>query len=321
MDDRTAIRSSGTELVQTCRDWKQWSEATRLQENWANLQLMGRTEAKQNEIRNAGVEQGMQEWQQKVCEVTEVLGASISRSGLPDKKQLQRVEKYKQNLSLLATIPWRNRASYMGAVRVLCNSAVACDRITTTPTNELMDAMAAKIWTGNRIGLRGAAKYLKWLIEGANTHLSALMPCRLLGIMVMLVRREQIAWKPQPSMEVSTLRKMLKHLGWTATAAFCWKHDTAREVDMGTSMEKESQQARAAHQNRESFRVKAWNLFFSTTRRHEITSIEKNTKARRETCETPQNGGREERHPLGNHDRWSHQPAWLRPQQNETADC
>ena len=33
MDDRTAIRSSGTDVVQTCRDWKQWSETTRLQEN------------------------------------------------------------------------------------------------------------------------------------------------------------------------------------------------------------------------------------------------------------------------------------------------
>ena len=81
-----AIRSSGTKLVQTGRDWKQWSEATRLQEDWAKLQLMGRTEAQRNEIGNACVEQGMQEWQQKVCEETEVLGANITRSGLHDKK-------------------------------------------------------------------------------------------------------------------------------------------------------------------------------------------------------------------------------------------
>ena len=100
---------------------------------------------------------------------------------LPGEKQLQRVEKYKQNVSLL-TIAWRNRASYMGAVRVLCNSAVAHGWIATT-------------WIGKRVGLRGAAKYVKWLMEGANTHLSAPMPCRLLGIVVKLVRREQIAWK------------------------------------------------------------------------------------------------------------------------------
>ena len=58
-DDPTAIRSSGTELVQTRRDWKQWSVATRLQENLAKLQLMGQREAQQNEIRNACVEQGI----------------------------------------------------------------------------------------------------------------------------------------------------------------------------------------------------------------------------------------------------------------------
>ena len=35
MDDRTAIKSSSTDLVQTCLDWTQWSETTRLRENWA----------------------------------------------------------------------------------------------------------------------------------------------------------------------------------------------------------------------------------------------------------------------------------------------
>ena len=40
---------------------------------------------------------GEQEWQQRVCEEAEVLGASITRCGFNG-------EKYKQRLSLLATI-------------------------------------------------------------------------------------------------------------------------------------------------------------------------------------------------------------------------
>ena len=41
-----------------------------------------------------------------------------------------------------------------------------------------------------------------------------------------------------PFTVVSTLRKVLKHLEWTETATFCWKHVTAGEVDMGALMEK-----------------------------------------------------------------------------------
>ena len=62
MDGRTAIRSIGTDLVQTCGEWKRWSDMTRLKENWAKLHL------KQEEIRNACAEQSVVEWQQQVCD-------------------------------------------------------------------------------------------------------------------------------------------------------------------------------------------------------------------------------------------------------------
>ena len=157
----------------------QWSETTRLQENWVKLQLMGRTEAQTDEVRNACVGQagwqagrradrqtdGRQQQQQardaartaftpkttvlnssrresparavstpkttvshakekrnhaqkkdtrqkkhnprsqtlvsgevwrngnrKCCDEADVLGASVTRSGLPGEKQIQRVE-------------------------------------------------------------------------------------------------------------------------------------------------------------------------------------------------------------------------------------
>ena len=49
--------------MQTCRDCKQWTETTLLQQNWAKLQLMmERTEEQQDEIRNACVEQRVEQW-------------------------------------------------------------------------------------------------------------------------------------------------------------------------------------------------------------------------------------------------------------------
>ena len=56
-----------------------------------------------------------------------------------------------------------------------------------------------------------------------------------------------------------------QNLKWLVEGA---NHHTVEEIDVGVLMDKESLQARAAHQIRESFREKAWDLFFSTTRRH-----------------------------------------------------
>ena len=70
--------------VGTGNSWKQWSKTTRSKENWAKLQLMERTEAEQDEIRNACVEQGVEEWE--VCDEAEALGASISRSSPPGQR-------------------------------------------------------------------------------------------------------------------------------------------------------------------------------------------------------------------------------------------
>ena len=63
-----------------------------------------------------------------------------------------------------------------------------------------------------RIGLRGAAKYLKWWVEGANTNFSVVLPCRLLGIVVKLVWQEEVTWKAPPHTVVSIPRKMLRNL-------------------------------------------------------------------------------------------------------------
>ena len=129
--------------------------------------------------------------------------------------------------------------------------------IAATLTNEFMDFMAAKVWAGKRIGLRGAAKCLKWLVEGANTHLSAVLPCRMLGIVMKLVRQDKVSWRAPPPTVVSILRKTLKRLRWTDTSPFCWTQHTAEEFDVGVLLEKESLRARAAHQIRESFREKS----------------------------------------------------------------
>ena len=142
----------------------------------------------------------------------------------------------------------------MGAVRVLCNSAVAHGWTATTPADELTAAgQENELPQSSREVLQMADRGCKHLPECADCHV------------VKLVRREEIAWKAPLFTVVSTLHKILKHLVWTETAAFRWKHDTAGEIDMGTLMEKESQQARAAHQIRESFRENSWNLFFRTT--------------------------------------------------------
>ena len=154
------------------------------------------------EIRNACVEQGFEEWQQK--SVTRQ--SRIICSGLQGKKQIQRVLKNRNN-----DYPCRPRSrgatqtTTWDVVRVLCISSFAYGWIEATPTNELMDSMAVKVWAGKRSGLRGAAKYLKWDVEGANTHLDAVLPYRLLGIVLKLVRQEKVTWKAPPHTVVSIL--------------------------------------------------------------------------------------------------------------------
>ena len=149
------VGHKGFEAVQTCRNWKQWCETTRLQENPVKLQLVERTEAQQDEIRNACVEQGVEEWQQKACDEAEVLGGSITRSGLPGKKQIQRQRVENINNDYPAGhdphgATDRTRSEFCATQRLHVGG--------WTP-------WLRKVWADKRIGLRGAAQYLKWLVE------------------------------------------------------------------------------------------------------------------------------------------------------------
>lgn len=275
MDNRSVVRNSGQELVRACADWKAWSDSTRLKENWSKLQFMGRTKEQQQELREACVELGYGHWTKHVCEEAEVLGTSITRDGMPGKQQLQRVEKFQQRLALLASIPWKNRFDYMSAVRAHANPVVSYGWVSAAPREELMNTLAAKVWACKRVGLRGAAKYLKWLAEGAMTHLATVIPCRLLGIVTKMVQSGEVEWRAPPHTAVSILKRMLKNLHWVISGPFRWQHQIAGESDIMANLRRiDTFKAKANHQIRESFRAKMWEIFVATTKRHEILQMD-----------------------------------------------
>ena len=150
------------------------------------------------------------------------------------------------------------------------------------------------------------------------------MPCRLFGKVVKLVRQEQSAGEAPPFTVVSTLRKMLKHLGWTETAAFCWNHDTKGRIDIGPDgkgvtagtgsppdQRKPSEKKRGTypHQHVQAPRNDGEPRGDTTSTMRDSVKLVKAAAARSGTHSAT-------------HDRWSpgRQPAWLRPRQNEAAE-
>ena len=90
--------------------------------------------------------------------------------------------KFTDRLAMLQAIPFRTRADFHVAVRTLANSVASYGWVTTAPSETQLNAAASKIWNSKRLGLKGAARHLKWMAERARTHLTPVIASRLIGV-------------------------------------------------------------------------------------------------------------------------------------------
>ena len=83
---------------------------------------------------------------------------TVERDGTPPRKLGQTRKHHKINACIEQGVEERQQ-KVRDEAEVLGASIYGW--IAATP-NELMDSVAAQVWAGKRIGLRGAAQYLKW---------------------------------------------------------------------------------------------------------------------------------------------------------------
>ena len=94
-------------------------------------------------------ETGRPQWVEYVTEEAEILGTTLTRSGRIGTKQTK-------------PIPLRTRTDFHVANRMLANSVASHGVVTKAPSETLLNIASSKIWSSKRLGLRGAAKHLKW---------------------------------------------------------------------------------------------------------------------------------------------------------------
>ena len=239
-----------------------------MQENWSKLQMMGKTARQQEEDKAQVEEAGRPQWAEHVTEEAEILGTALTRSGRIGTKQTKRMTEFTDRLAILQAIPFRT--DFHIAVRTLANSVASYGWVTTAPSETLLNTAASKFWNSKRLGLKGVARYLKWMAEGARTHLLPVIASRLIGVVSRLKQAVEADWRAPAHTVVATLKSMLKNLGWEEMVQFAWQHQHAGYIEMeaGTGLIKKFQ-----HQNRESFRHRCWTQFFERTKRHEIKAM------------------------------------------------
>ena len=175
MDDRSLVRGDARSLVASVMDWQAWSEGVQMQENWSKLQMM-------EEVKAQVEEAGRPQWAEHVTEEAEILGTALTRSDRIGTKQTKRMTKFTDRLAILQAIPFRTRTDSHIAVRTLANSVASYGWVTTAPWETLLNTAASKIWNSKRLGLKGAARHLKWMAEVARTHLMPVITSRLIGV-------------------------------------------------------------------------------------------------------------------------------------------
>ena len=167
MDDRSLVRDVARSLVASVKDWQAWSEGVQMQENWSKLQMMGKTARQQEQLKAQVEEAGRPQWAEHVTEEAVILGTALTHSGRIGTKQTKRMTKFTDRLAILQAIPFRTRADFYVAVRTLANSVASYGWVTNAPSETQLNAAASKIWNSKRLGLKGAARHLKWMAEGA----------------------------------------------------------------------------------------------------------------------------------------------------------
>ena len=232
--------------------------------------MMGKTDRQQEQLKAQVEEAGRPQWAEHVTEEAEILGTALTRSGRVGTKQTKRMTKFTDRLAMIQAIPFRTRADFHIAVRILANSVASYGWVTTAPSETQLNAAGSKIWNSKRLGLKGAARHLKWMAEGARTHLTPVIASRLIGVVSRLKQAEEADWRAPAHTVVATLKSMLKNLGWEEIGQFAWQHQSAGYIEMeaSTDLIKKFQ-----HQIRESFRHKCWTQFFERTKRHEIKAM------------------------------------------------
>ena len=224
-------------------DWQAWSEGVQMQENWSKLQMMGKTARQQEQLKAQVEEVGRPQWAVHVTEEAEILGTALTRSGRIGTKQTKRMTKFTDRLAILQAIPFRTRADFHIAVRTLANSVASYGWVTTAPSETLLNTAASKIWNSKLLGLKGASRNLKWMAEGARTHLMPVITSRLIGIVSRLKQAGEADWRAPAHTVVATLKSMLKNFGWEEMGQFPWQHQNAGYIEMeaGTGLIKKFQ--------------------------------------------------------------------------------
>ena len=131
MDDRSLVRGDARALVTSVKDWQAWSEGVQMQENWSKLQMMGKTDRQQEQLKVQVDEAGRPQW----------------------------------------------------------------------------------AWNSKRLGLKGAARHLKWMAEGARTHLTPVIASRLIGVVNRLKQAGEADWMAPAHTVVATLKNTGCFLG------------------------------------------------------------------------------------------------------------
>ena len=167
MDDRSLVRGDAGSLVASVKDWQDWSEGVQMQENWCKLQMMGKTAQQQEELK-----------------------AQLEETGRPQSRKRQRFWAQHQRTAA-GSAPSRPRGwrssqialpcskrfrseheqAFHVATRMLANSVASYGWVTTGPSEILLNTASSKIWSSKRLGLRGAAKHLKWMVPALTLRL------------------------------------------------------------------------------------------------------------------------------------------------------
>ena len=231
-----------------------------MQENWSKLPMMRKTARQQEQLKAHVEEAGRPVWAEHVTEEAEILGTALTRSGRIGTIQTKRMTKFTDRLAMLQAIPFRTRADKHVAVRTLTNSVASYGWVTTAPSETQLNAAASKIWNSKRLGLKGAARHLKWMAVGARTHLTPVLAPRLIGVVSRLKQAGEADWRAPASHGSGNTEEYAEKpwLGRDGTVRVATRKARSYiEMEAGTDLIKKFQ-----HQIRESFRHKCWTQFF-----------------------------------------------------------